>query len=265
MKKLLYIFGGLIILMIIIAIVASGGEKEETAQQQEKIQEQFQPKITDYDIQFTAEHLGIRKFKVSGTTNLPDGSKISIAIRDEDYSKYDTADSDWRFENLTSFGDSTTVTNGKFAKTLTASEIEAPLTSDKYEVELSLNPRGQSNDIKKIVGGNGEYLDGQLIDKKIEGLTILKTSNIITLKEEIPYKIITEENISYLGCKRVKIRITVPDNSEKSDVDYILEKLINENKSRWDDITVFAYKYSGEQEIRTIPYSMGTKEYSTCK
>jgi len=267
MKKLLYIVGGIIILVIIIAIAGSGEKKETELEQQSQStpQEQVQPEITDYDIQFTAEHLGSRKFKVDGTTNLPNGAKIHITVYDEDYFEHDKADPDWRLENLTHFGDSAIVKNGKFAKTLTALAIEAPMKSDKYEVEVSFNPRAQTNSIKKIVGENGEYLGGNLLDVRDAGFTMLETSKLVSLKQEISYKIIEEEDISYIGCKRVGIRIIVPDDANKTDVNYILGKIIDDNKPKWDDITVWAYKYSEEQQVGKIPYTMGMKEYSICK
>ena len=268
MKKLLYIVGGIIILVIIIAI-ASGGEKKETdleQQSQSTPQEQVQPGITDYDIQFTAEHLGSRNFKVDGATNLPNGAKIHITIYDEDYFEHDKADPDWRLENLTHFGDLAIVKNGKFAKTLTALAIEAPMKSDKYKVEVSFNPRAQTSSIKKIVGENGEYIGGDLLDVRDAGFTMLETSKQVSLKQEISYKIIEEKDISYLGCKRVGIKIVVPDDSEKEDVNYILTKVINRYKSDWDDITVWAYKYSEEERMDEVfGYTMGMKEYSVCK
>ena len=188
MKKLLYIIGGIIILIIVIVIIAGGGEKKETElteQPQQTPQEQVQPEIKDYDIQFTAEHISSRSFKLNGTTNLPDGAIIWIKIYDEDYFKYDEVDSDWRLENLTYFGDTVIVKNGEFTKTLTASELEAPLKSDNYKVELCFNPRAhnQPSSIKKIVGENGEYLGGELVNTEIEGLTVLETTQLISLKK----------------------------------------------------------------------------------
>ncbi len=185
MKKLLYIIGGVAVLIIIIVVIANSGGKEETnleSESQPAPQEQAQPEVTDYSIQFTAEHISGRNLKVDGTTNLPNGAKVHITVYDEDYFKYDDADPDWRLENLTHFSDSVIVNDGNFAKTLTASEMEAPLKSDKYEVEVSFNPRSQSNNIKKIVGENGEYLGGELLDTEIEGLTMLKTTQLISLK-----------------------------------------------------------------------------------
>jgi len=207
MKKLLYIISGIIILIIIIAIIAGGGEKKErelTEQSQQTPQEQTQPEIKDYDIQFTADHISGRTFEASGTTDLPDGAKIHITIYDENYFEYDEADSDWRLENLTYFGDSIIVKDGKFTKTLTASELEAPLKSDKYEVEVSFNPRAQTSNIKKIVGENREYLGGDLLDVRDAGFTILETSKLISLKQEISYKIIEKKVSGTFCCFNIK-------------------------------------------------------------
>ena len=183
MKKIIYI---LFAIIIIVLIGAGCGEKKETQSEQQlqaSPQEQTQPEIKDYDIQFIAEHVSGRSFKVSGTTNLPDGAIIWIKIYDEDYFKYDEADSDWRLENLTYFGDTVIVKKGKFTKTLTASEIEAPLKSDNYKVEICFNPRAhnQPNSIKKIVGENGEYLGGELAEIQKDGYTTLETSRLISL------------------------------------------------------------------------------------
>ena len=79
------------------------------------------------------------------------------------------------------------------------------------------------------------------------------------------YKIIDEDDISYAGCKRIGIRIIVPDDTNSIDVNIILEKIIANYKSKWNDITVWAYKYSEESQVGKIPYSMGMKEYSTSK
>lgn len=178
--------GGAIILVIVIIAIAGGGNKETELKQQVQStpQEQIQPEITDYDIQFTAEHLGSRNFTINGTTNLPDGAKIHITIYDEDYYEHDNTDTDWRLENLTHFGSSVIVKTGKFAKALTALAIEAPMKSNKYEVEISFNPRSQTSSIKKIVGGNGEYLGGDLIDIRDTGFTMLEISKLITLIEQ---------------------------------------------------------------------------------
>lgn len=83
--------------------------------------------------------------------------------------------------------------------------------------------------------------------------------------KEISYKIVSETDNSYAGCKRVGIRIVVPDDSEKIEVEAVITKIIDGNKSKWEDITVWAYKNSEENLIGNIGFTMGMKEYSTCK
>lgn len=83
--------------------------------------------------------------------------------------------------------------------------------------------------------------------------------------KEIPYKIIEEDDISYAGCKRAGIRIVVPDDADKNDVDFTMAKITSDKKASWDDITIWAFKYSEESKVGTIPYTMGMKEYSTCQ
>ena len=84
------------------------------------------------------------------------------------------------------------------------------------------------------------------------------------LPKEITYRIIEEEDISYINCKRVGIRLVVPDNSPQTDVNYTIQEIIKKYKNNWDDITIWAYKESEESQVGLIPYSMGMKEYSTC-
>jgi hypothetical protein len=80
----------------------------------------------------------------------------------------------------------------------------------------------------------------------------------------LAYKIIEQEDVSYLNCKRVGIRVTVPDDAQKGDVNFTLDKIIDDNKSKWDDITVWAYKNSEETQVGTIGHTKGVREYSIC-
>lgn len=179
MKKLFT----LIIAVIAITTMTGCSNQEVVTEEPEQIQqEQPQPEKTAYNLAFNAEYLGDRTFKVEGTTDLPNDSKIGINIYDVDYFDYDDADSDWRLENLTYIGDSTIIQNGTFSITITSNEIVAPLKSDEYTVEVSFNPRGQSSAIKGIVGENGEYLDGEFLDNSIEDLVMLETTSTINLK-----------------------------------------------------------------------------------
>ena len=83
-------------------------------------------------------------------------------------------------------------------------------------------------------------------------------------RQEVEYKIVEEMDISYLGCKRIGIKMIVPDDSDKRDVRYTSDKIIDQYKSKWNDITIWAYKYSEENQTDGI-YTMGIQEYSICE
>lgn len=82
--------------------------------------------------------------------------------------------------------------------------------------------------------------------------------------EPARYEVIQEEDISYLGCKRVTYRIAVPDSASQESVDLAMKRLIDEKKAQWGDITVWAYKNSEKERAASMAYTMGIKEYSTC-
>lgn len=272
----------LIIIILIFAGVAFGNKisdvdksksevdkkkDEQVVKEDNQDNENTTPEITEYSLEFDAKHLGGREFEVSGTTDLPDNSKLNLEIRDADYYEHDDANPDWRYENLTYIGDSTKVDNGEFSKIVKGSESEARMKSDNYTAEVTFNPRSQSDSITRIVGEKGEYLDGELVTKEELGdlsYSVLKDSRTVTLKEEVPYRIITEEDTSYAGCKRVGIRIVVPDNSNKEKVSYTMNQIINRKQSNWDEITVWAWKYSEESQVGSSIATMGIEEYSNC-
>lgn len=140
--------------------------------------------IRNYSIRFTAEHVGLRTFRISGTSNLPEGAYLSINIYDEDYFEHDDDPDMWRFENLTFIPRSVSVKDGKIELYVAATAIEARLKSGRYFVEVSFNPRSIHNPqtVKEIVGRNGEYLGGEHLNKEIDGLTMLEVKQLISLK-----------------------------------------------------------------------------------
>lgn len=78
------------------------------------------------------------------------------------------------------------------------------------------------------------------------------------------YEIVENNDISYGGCRRVGIKIIVPDDSEKQSIDLTLTNIINANKLEWQDITVWAYRNSEKEKVGLIGNTMGMKEYSEC-
>ncbi|MBU0597918.1 hypothetical protein KKF61_02885 [Patescibacteria group bacterium] len=55
----------------------------------------------------------------------------------------------------------------------------------------------------------------------------------------LDYDIEDEEDLSYAGCERVGVYITVPDDASQIDIDYTLEAIIDEYSGMWDDVTVW--------------------------
>ena len=127
--------------------------------------------------------------------------------------------------------------------------------SREDEAKLASLSKGQR--ITLICEVSGEMIG----DVVLRGCTEEKQSSAV---KEVPYRIIEKEDISYAGCKRIGIRIVVPDDANKTDVDYTLKKIVDDNKSKWDNITVWAYKYSEEKQVGKIANTMGMKEYSVC-
>ncbi len=78
------------------------------------------------------------------------------------------------------------------------------------------------------------------------------------------HRVVETNDISYAGCKRVTFKIAVPDESAPAVVEQTMQQVINSKKSQWDDITVWAYKYSEEENAKSMMNTMGMKEYSTC-
>ena len=79
---------------------------------------------------------------------------------------------------------------------------------------------------------------------------------------EIDYRIVEERDISYLNCKRLAVSTVVPDDAVERDVEHTLYLLARDYLIDWDDVTVWAWGYSEEAQIGTIPATKGTVEES---
>lgn len=80
----------------------------------------------------------------------------------------------------------------------------------------------------------------------------------------LEYRVVEQDDLSYLNCRRVGIHVLVPDEAEQEKVDYTLEQIINTNKSNQDSVTVWAYGYS-EEDMVGQGFTKGMKEYSSCQ
>lgn len=80
------------------------------------------------------------------------------------------------------------------------------------------------------------------------------------------YRLLTQEDISYAGCKRVGIRVAVANDVATEAVDNALTRIIDEYKVDWQDITVWAYRESNAVDgADGATLADWTKEYSRCR
>lgn len=182
----------LIAVLVLSGLLWASSTKNDTATEVtdvpvEEETESITPEVRDYFISAEGSYLlGNRSFQVSGVTDLPEGARLSVTIADEDYEEHDDRDIDWRAENLTYISEYTTVRDGKFSVTVTGSELEAPLRSDVYEIEVLFNPRqsSQPNDVITQTGQNGEYLAGEQVDSSISGLKTINFMSLIDITKD---------------------------------------------------------------------------------
>ena len=99
----------------------------------------------------------------------------------------------------------------------------------------------------------------------IIGLDRIVNEKPISNSKLTKYEIVEEKDYSYSGCKRVAISILVPDNTNLKEIYPEMNKIIANKKKFWDEVTVFGYKISERKEFNKKAYTMGKKEYSTCK
>lgn len=83
----------------------------------------------------------------------------------------------------------------------------------------------------------------------------------------LAYRIVEKEDTSYLGCRRIGIRIVVSDSASKEDTKATMDSIITSfvNTGQWDDITVWAWKLSEISLVGQTPSTMGMQSVSTCK
>ena len=80
--------------------------------------------------------------------------------------------------------------------------------------------------------------------------------------DEVAYRIIEEDDISYAGCKRLAVRVVVPDDAAERDVEHTLYLLARDYLIDWDDVTVWAWGYSEESQVGSSVATKGTVEES---
>ena len=98
-------------------------------------------------------------------------------------------------------------------------------------------------------------------------LTRIETEPSPSAKQATPvadYDVIEERDISYAGCRRVGLVVTMADDTSSVLVEATMQAIVERYRRNWDDITVWAHRHSERDNAKISPYSLGTKEYSTC-
>lgn len=157
----------------------SDPKPEPPAQKQEQ-PKQAENSTIDVQINHKVEALGGGKYKVSCTTNLPDGMELMVTLsnqqsvrkqlgigENEDTSKL----SDDKFQKLNSMTfkaqDKVTVKDGKFEVTLGGEK----LIPGDYDLEISsaLTKLQKDENVKKRLGEKGENLSGKYVSEGLGG------------------------------------------------------------------------------------------------
>jgi len=79
------------------------------------------------------------------------------------------------------------------------------------------------------------------------------------------YEIVSEEDVSYQGCKRGVYRVVMDDNSSDKDIQSVMQLVIDDKKVQWDNVTVNVFKNSEKDNAKNMGYTLGQKEYGTCE
>lgn len=144
------------------------------------------------DVKFDAElkRLGPRKFRISGTINLPDGARVEMSLMDADYKEPDLKTFSWQVDPmLTIIYDGgingISVQNGRFERDYDVSKDVTmhSLAKEKYLLSVWFNPRNATQDIKDITGWSGEGItDKRYLDTSTKGIRMIK--KVVTLRRE---------------------------------------------------------------------------------
>lgn len=144
------------------------------------------------DIGFEAyfKRLGPRKFKLSGTANLPDYTRIEVTLYDADYKEPNIKTFNWEIDpNSTEFVElgmhGMVIENGKFEREydLSRDPKQYPFKKKKYILTFTFNPRSTWSDAQDLVGWSGEGLtDKKYLDTSEPG--IRKVTKVFYLNRE---------------------------------------------------------------------------------
>jgi hypothetical protein len=114
---------------------------------------------------------------ISGTTDLPDGASLTVGFNVVGRSGADL---------YIGVDKKTAVSNGQFSVTLPIPQREE-FANGPYEVSVLFTPRGQSEEVLRFVGQDGEKLTGNLVDDTFGFQTMeLLVTRDIDLSVEAP-------------------------------------------------------------------------------
>lgn len=147
---------------------------------------------TPLDAKFEAkfQRLGPRVFRISGTTNLPDDTRIDIYLTDKDYKGPTLKSFTWQVDPTTTVlvEDGThgiLVSKGKFERRYDLSKDAKtyPFKKDSYTLTVGFNPQTAYINVQDRTGWSGEGItDKKYLDTSMPGLRKIK--QVINLKRE---------------------------------------------------------------------------------
>ncbi len=143
---------------------------------------------------------------------------------------------------------------------------DKPKESASPQINLSQADFSATTELNKV---SGDFVPDALeIEKSETNNTLGSELEKPEVKDETPkllsYRIIQTEDLSYSGCKRIGVRLVVPDESIKTDVDYTLKKISDDYTGEWDDITIWAWGYSEEADVGSSGFTKGMYETGSC-
>ena len=178
-----------LLLLLSIVTFISCNKKNEKIETKEKI---------EFKVDITTENISENEIKSIVKTNFPENTPFTISVsrdysrknNDEKYAgqlyysysslvKNNQLDFNFKIDYKKWIDEYETLRkeNGKFDKTLT--EIDKKTIKDTLEISILYTPKSeQSEDVKKIIGANGENLTGKDVEKVSDFKVYNKTIKI---------------------------------------------------------------------------------------
>ena len=175
-KKSITIAAILLLALCNLTTGCSDDKKVENANSQKAEQKQTEKEIIiepiDVKIEYVVEKTDGGKYRVSGTTNLPDNTEVMISLSNvrmvEDSlgidSKQPDKMTDAQFKKLheSSYkgGSNVKIKDGKFSVPFSGKNL-AP---GQYDLSISMSSTAQTDEtVKKLIGNKGENLTGKFV------------------------------------------------------------------------------------------------------